>query len=183
MIIIEEAKIDIFEYLVDEIFKGENENENRKVLVSLNYNDNIEYLAEKLERYSPIIITGKSTPANKRQFLVDKFNEDPKSKLVIANVNVICESYNMHDKVGNSPRFVLASPNYHCSKLHQLSRRCYRDGVKSDVTQRLIYGVEGEVEKSILDVLQRKSEIMGDTLPEQKDTGTLFPGDYLAEYL
>lgn len=48
--------------------------------------DAVEWLAHRLKKFNPVTLYGK-TPANKKQFVVDTFQNDPQCRLLIGNIH------------------------------------------------------------------------------------------------
>lgn len=56
--------------------------------------DTINAMASELAKYSPIVITGK-TPSGKRQELVDEFQNNPKRRVIIGNIDALGIGYTL----------------------------------------------------------------------------------------
>lgn len=155
-----------------------NENLNRKVIIFVNYDDTVVSLKWVLQNFNPVIMTGK-TPIKKRKEIKDRFNTDLNCRLMIANFKVGGVGLSLHDKVGDSPRVVLLTPNYYLINLHQAAGRVYRMGLKSLATVRMVYAKgTGLIENRILDNIAKKTDILKQAIDEASADCTLFPGDY-----
>lgn len=146
------------------------EDENCKVIVGVHFRDTLHMLAESLSEYNPIVIHGSvknhGKRNRKRDELVRRFQEDPKSRLLIAIVRVIAESISLHDTVGDQPRHTFLSPTYELLLIYQACGRTVRDGnnTKSDVSINIVYIKGGDLEMRIYSSLARKSDTLEDTL-------------------
>lgn len=159
------------------------QNNENKVIISVNYNQTIEELKEILQDYNPLVLNG-SIVIKKRGKIVDNFNNDPTVRVLIMNTIVGGVGISLHDTVGDSPRFMFISPSYSILNVTQAAGRIYRDGVKSKATVRMFYGKDKngvELENKILDAMARKTNVLRNTL-EEKNIGSLkFPGEYKKE--
>jgi len=181
-VVIEEAKIPIFLRLTLNILMSVS---GSKVIIMLNHLGTVDVLKEKLKDYQPLILTGEVKEDKKhkdRTDLVDKFNQSKEHRVLIGTSKVMAESLNLQDTVGDSPRFILYSPNFYADRTHQASKRTHRDGAKSNCTFRNIYGTGCKLETRILNKLVRTSPNMKDVLPEQLEEGIVFPSDYQEEH-
>jgi hypothetical protein len=177
---IEQSKLPIFERLVR---KTLSENPSVRVCVGLNYvQRTLLNLMDRLKDLNPRMITGE-TPKTQRDKIVEEF-QTPGSgcRLLIANVRCLSTGIDLDDKIGDSPRVVFASPNYTIVDLHQFSRRFLRTDSKSGPKFRFVYAECGRKERSILNALARKSQIMHEILKEQVNAGIRFPGEYEDEF-
>lgn len=155
-----------------------NENLNRKVIIFVNYDDTVVSLKWVLQNFNPVIMTGK-TPLKRRKEIKDRFNNDLDCRLMIANFKVGGVGLSLHDKVGDSPRVVLLTPNYYLINLHQAAGRVYRMGLKSLATVRMVYAKgTGLMENRILDNIAKKTDVLKQAIDEASADCTLFPGDY-----
>lgn len=173
---IEQSKIPLFERLVRETLQ---KYPNVKVCVGLNYVQRTLYnLAERLKDLKPAIITGE-TPKSQRETIVRNFQEPNTScRLLMANIKCLSTGIDLDDKHGSFPRMVFASPNYNIVDLHQFSRRFVRIDTASIPQFRFVYGSCARKERSILNALARKTNVMHEILKEQTEAGIKFPGEY-----
>jgi len=173
---IEQSKIPIFERLVRETLV---KYPNCKICVGLNYvQRTLLGLVDRLRDLRPEMITGETSKAA-RDSIIERFQEQNlKSRILIANIKCLSTGIDLDDKTGNFPRIIFASPNYTIVDLHQFSRRFLRVDSKSAPVFRFVYGDCGRKEKSILNALVRKSQIMHEILREQDAAGMKFPGEY-----
>jgi len=113
---------------------------NNKVVISINYTDSSVQLMELLERYAPTLLSGKINTAT-RSKSINTFQEpNNKSRIIIANLRVICCGIDLDDKDGRFPRHVFISPTYSAINIHQLSFRFLRStDTKSDTIIRYMY--------------------------------------------
>ena len=177
--IIEEAKLPIFEVQAKNKLNSDSK---CKVIIMVNFNASINYLEEKLKEFNPLIMTG-AVKQKARKEMIDLFQQpNTDRRLLIGNIAVLAYSWNLQDTTGEYPRYIYISPNFKCDMMHQAVRRSYREGTKSSVIARIVYGASGRLETSILNAMARHTKSMKDTLPEQVSEGILFPGEYESEY-
>lgn len=148
-----------------------------KVIVYVSYTASIQHLSDELQDFEPLVLHGK-VAQKKRSETVSKFQEDPKSRLMIANIKVGGVGISLHDTVGDQPRTTFLIPNYSVIDLHQAAYRTYRMGTKSEVKIIFVYGNVTLKESNILDALARKTAVLKDNLDQQVKEEVLFPGDY-----
>ena len=148
-----------------------------KVILYLSYTSSIDYLASELQDFAPLILHGKVVQ-KKRNAIIEKFRDNPDSRLMIANIKVGGVGISLHDTVGDQPRTTFLIPNYSVIDLHQAAYRTYRMGTKSEVKIYFVYGNVALKESSILDALARKTAVLKDNLDQQVEERVLFPGDY-----
>jgi len=178
MVDVELALVNTFARLA----RADLENEEGKVILSLNYRQNVERLGALLKEYNPLILTGQCK-AEKRLNVLAKFQADNgERRLLICTTKTGGESFDLDDKTGLWPRRMYISPCYSIQTLHQATGRIYRTGTKSTAYTRLVYAACAKELFHILDSLSRQSEIMSRILPQQVRDGVLFPGQYPEEY-
>lgn len=153
-----------------------NDNPNKKVVVVGKYIEScLLPLNERLKDLNPILIYGKT---NNRQELFDKFNEEPNSRLLIGQIEVIGLGNSLDDQVGDAPRHMLIFPTYEIDSIHQAHGRIYRQGTKSDAYVDLLYVNGDHLESSLLNSLARKTDVIKEFLKVQTEHGILYPGEY-----
>ena len=152
-------------------------NPTMKVVVCVNYTDNLLAIASGLSEFNPMILNG-STTLLQRVSVIERFQSTNLShRLLVGNVQVCSTGIDLDDKNGNYPRFALVSPNYNTITLYQLGHRFQRADTKSDATIHFVFGF-GSDEVPILNSLARKSTVMKETTKEQVEAGVVYPGDY-----
>ncbi len=172
---IEISKVNVFARLAIEALI---ENPQSKVVIALNYHDSIDMVSELLRDYEPLIFTGKE--GKKRFEISDAFQlETNKNRVLIGTRKVLAVGINLDDRNGKYPRKMFCSPDYDAPGAQQLAARVGRVTSKSQSLVYFIYGECGHKENSILNSLARKTEVMKNTLKEQKDNGVIFPSDYV----
>jgi ERCC4-related helicase len=85
------------------------ENEpNTKLIIMLNYTASIDYLAKKLKKWNPIIISGDSKykkSKHEQTALINSFQQpNLKYKLLIGNLQMLASAVDLDDKDGRFPR-------------------------------------------------------------------------------
>ena len=172
---IQTEKVEIFVRLARIIL---NTRPQAKVALFFDFDQPISESAEQLEEFNPIVITGK-THKTTRQDYIDLFqNRNMRHRLIIFNMAVGCEGFDLDSKYENEERWAFAAPNYHIIRMQQMSGRFYRVGTKTSPNICMVYGICGIDETSILNSIARKTSIMKETLPHQVNDGIFFPGDY-----
>jgi hypothetical protein len=166
---IEYSKINIFTRLVKKSLE-----ENKKIVIGLNYNESIQKLFEMLKEYKPVVIVGSTTLKNRRK-LIDKFQEpNEESRIIIGNINVISTGIDLDDKDGRYPRVCYASPNYNTIDIYQLGHRFLRGlDTKSNTDIYMVYS-QNQFERKIMEALMAKGLIMK-SISESINT---YPCDY-----
>jgi hypothetical protein len=153
-----------------------------KIVISVNFNDNVERLKEILKDYNPLVLIG-SVDKRARQPIIDKFQANNlEHRVLIGNTSVIAVGLDLDDKFGNIPRYAFISPNYSTLNLQQVIYRFYRSDTKGASFVRFFYGVVGRKENSILKSLRSKSLVMKDTLDVAVENGVKFLADLADEF-
>lgn len=172
--IMENAKLSVIERLVRNILSRPHD----KVVVYLNYLDNIDDLVTMLVVYLPEILVG-ATKVPVRDQIISKFNQpNDECRLLICGITVGGIGINLHDTHGGFPRTSLIVPSYYFSRCHQAAGRIYRQGCKSIPIVRFIYAKNADSETIMLDSIARKTNIVKKIVSEE-DAST-FPGDYMS---
>ena len=149
-----------------------------KVVIAVNYTSTLRALMRDLAAFQPMQLRGAMT-GEQRADVVRRFQEEPGSRLLIANLGVVSTGIDLDDKVGDSPRYCVASPTYSTITLHQLAHRFNRADTCSDAYLHMAY-IAGCHEARIVHALASKSRVMRETTPEQAAAGIVFPGDFEA---
>lgn len=177
---IEKAKVETFIRIIEERL---NEHPAEKIVVCLNYLENINTITEHLLSIDvkPLVLTGATSITGRKKIIHDFLANDvdiSKNSLLVGNLQVLSTGIDLDDKFGNRPRFCLVSPNYKCLDLHQLGYRFLRQDTKSSSTVHVIYAQEdGCAEMNIIKAINRKGKIMKDTTGFQ-NIKEIFPNDY-----
>lgn len=172
---IQNSKTEIFVRLASSILE---QNDTNKVCLFFDFDEPIITCFNELSKYNPVMITGKSSKDD-RNFNLDSFQENSSiTRLLIFNTSVGAEGINLHDTDGNYKRYAFACPSYYILRLHQMTRRFYRIGTKSEPEICFVYGKCGNIETSLINSLAKKTFVMKDTLTQQVNEGILFPGEY-----
>ena len=132
-----------------------------KVVVFLNYTRSLTRISEALHRQVGVVTLQGSDSIKNRTRDVEAFQTDPRIRVLVTNIRVGAFGMDMHDIVGNSPRNILISPSYNMTEQSQAPGRCWRDGTRSSVIGRIVYGdVDGQSEINIFSALDHKSEVL-----------------------
>lgn len=149
-----------------------------KVILSVNYTSTIEGLQELLTDFNPLVLNGK-TPVSKRKGIVEQFNTNPESRLLIMNTAVGGTGIGLHDTVGDSPRYMLISPSYKLIEIIQAIFRIWRAGSRSNAVVRLFYGRgTGAREAQIHQALARKGRVLEGGRADVEGSNLLLPGNF-----
>lgn len=165
---IESAKLESF---YDKTVGILDKTKNVKVVIALNYTQNIDLLAENLEEYGVVTLTGQ-TKQHKRSEIVDSFNNDDKIRVIIINSAVGGVGIDLDDRSGDRPRVVLVSPGFSFILLQQLLGRTYRCDTQSKSFFFIIYGPRNSEisEERIVNSLNDKSKINSSLVIKQKES-------------
>lgn len=172
---IQTAKVEIFERLTNIILE---KNDKNKVCLYFDYDEPIFLVEKLLNKWNPIVITGKKNSKDRQNFINIFQKPTDEIRLLIFNMAVGCEGINLHDTSGEYPRYVFAAPSYFILRMHQMTRRFYRVGTKSDTEICFVYGNCDFNEVSLINSLSKKTLIMKNTLLQQVKEGIKFPADY-----
>lgn len=174
---IEAAKINIFVRLAK---KRLDEDPKNRVILLLNYIDNILEVGKRLRTYNPVFLYGQ-TDAQDRLIAQDKF-ESGESRLFIGGILCCANGLNLQDKVGDAPRFTYASTMFYVSMAIQASYRAYRADTMSNVNVRWVYGNIASRESRIMDAILRKSIVLKSTFTvDDSEFSLRLPCDYEEE--
>jgi len=174
-----------------------------KVILCLNYLDNIHKIADKLKQYNPLVLVGEVTKDDDRWALISAFQEpNTRYRLFIMNTRVGSTGIDLDDTDGRFPRKMYIVPTYNLIDIHQSTGRVDRATTKSIASIKLVYGQIGSsaipvqtlrrsnlpvnnsprsptiqnLEQSIFDALARKSAVVESVL--YSSDKVIFPGEY-----
>jgi len=149
------------------------EREGEKVVVSVNYHDTIDFIASKLVKYEPMIMTGK-TPMEERTDVIDFFNTDPEKRCLIMTTQTGNVGISLHNTIDSYARTMVISPSYHMISIYQASGRLNRLGVTSNTEVKIVYANRFS-EMGIFESLRKKSSVVKSTLTKElQQNATLF---------
>lgn len=173
---IEVAKVDTFARIAEQILKS---NPHNKVVIALNFtNYSIPLVYNLLKHYDPLLLIG-NTKSKDRLPIIDEFNNNPQRRLLIMNIAVGGVGTNLHDIQGDSPRFMLISPDYELVAVAQCTGRINRAGRKTAAVVRVVYGKgTGNIEMRVLNALVTKTEILKQVLEPEVLATLVLPGNY-----
>lgn len=162
---IEKTKIPIFTRLAIETLE---KNNNFKVVLCLNYKDNIKKLSYLLQDYFPLT-TDSDVSLKKREEIYKKFQEhNSESRLLICSVKTSGTGIDLHDTSpgGKYQRHVFASADYSYIASHQLLGRFWREGFTSEPVIKFVFGMTGQTptdtirESRLINALARKQKVV-----------------------
>lgn len=155
------AKVDtVVEYAKNILETGE------KVVIFTTYQATLEAIKSELGRaYKKVEITG-STKLNKRQEAVDQFQNDPKTKVFIGNI----EASGVGITLTASTNVIFADLDWNPANHDQAEDRCHRIGQTGTVNV-YYFVAEDTVDEDIMDMLEKKREVVQAILEgKQMDT-------------
>lgn len=132
---------------------------NQKVIIMLFHLKPIAVISEILANYDPLVLTGKHTD-RQRYEIFKAFRDDPHRRLLIGNITVLSVGLSLHDMIGDAPRCLYISPNYHIVLLHQACFRVVREATMSQPHITYVYGINQDVESQLLSSLAKKRAVM-----------------------
>lgn len=170
---IEANKCEIFIRDAKEILQ---KHPNDKVILFLNYLDNIDTVYNGVKEYGTIKLTGAT---KNRSQLIDKFNNDPNCRILVGTTSTGGVGIDLDDKIGNSVRHMRISPDYSIIKSHQATGRIDRQDTKSVGNCKFVYAkimINNALitEIPILNAMAKKTAVLKKINGETQ----LFPGDY-----
>jgi SNF2 family DNA or RNA helicase len=112
----------------------------------------IKWLAEKLQRFHPLTITG-DTPAEKRQPNIDKFQSDPAARIILGNIAAMGTGVDGLQNVCDEAIF--CEQDWVPSSNAQAIMRLCRIGQKNPVRAR-IFALYNSVDEYVQDTLTKK---------------------------
>lgn len=127
-------------------------------------------------------ILNGDTKRKDRDTIIEAFNTDPTLRVLVLNQKVGGKGIDLHDTIGDSPRYMFGVPRHEIIDQHQVTGRIYREGTKSDATIIWVYGKNVPEELRIISSLSKKCKILHDTLEVQVASGIKYPGDYDSYY-
>jgi hypothetical protein len=177
LIAIENAKLSTLARITKEKLNSSSSEENWKVVICLNYIDNIKSLENELKEFKPLVIYGNVSKDKREEYRL--LFQEPNNNYRILISNLACSSagLDLDDKDGNFPRFCLINPNYSTIDLYQIGHRFHRADTKSNSIIHFVY-TKVACEIHVLNSLAKKSEIMKEIVKEQSEHGIEFPCDF-----
>ena len=150
---------------------------NYKVILCVNELATISMLAKCLESYNPVVLQGSVTKAETRAAIVDSFNTDKKVRVMVMTIRTGGMGINLHDTVGDAPRYMLISPSYYFQDIAQATGRIFRTGQRSDAKARIFYG-DGYEEAKIRTALILKAKNTRETVDPKSAVELVLPDQY-----
>lgn len=122
-----------------------------KIVVFAIHRAAIEWLAERLKKFNPVVIYG-STSAENRQGNVDRFRDNSEVKLLIGNIAAAGTGINLQ----NCSEVCFVEQSWTPGENFQAVMRCHRLGSMNPVRVR-IFSLYDSVDERVNDVLVRKT--------------------------
>ena len=152
-------------------------NPRKKIVLLFNYINSINYIAQELKEFNPLVIFGATKGIDRTENL-RKFQEpNTEFRVLIGNLEILSTGVDLDDKSGEFPRICYCNANFNAITLYQLVHRFKRIDTKSNATIRFVYCNTIDLEIKIINALTRKSKVMKETTIEQVKHNTIFPGE------
>jgi SNF2 family DNA or RNA helicase len=123
------------------------ENDQSAVIYSM-YKQGIYDLTEELKEYKPIIVTGDVKSTQKRQELVNSFQDDGSSNIIMGTIQVLGTGYTLT----RSQYVNFLNKSWTCTENEQAEDRCHRRGTTGSVTI-LSYIVKDTIDERVEEIL------------------------------
>lgn len=177
LITIEDGTVDDMVRVGKEILKT---HKNCKLIIALNYINNIVKAKRAFEDagYEPLTIYSEKKAAKAET--VALFQEDNKYNILLMTTSSGGTSVDLHDIYGGRKRFLLISPDYNMTNVHQTTGRIFRVGNQTVGEAYIFYAKGAGLASQIINSLSAKSAFMNKTLQAgkiDKEPGKL-PGQY-----
>ena len=192
---VESAKCEIF---TRKAIQALTQHPNKKVVIALNYLDNIETVYQNLNKAalageftftpgkeSPVsVLTGQVLNEERSQMVKAFQAPNTQTRVLVASLRVISLGISLDDQHGSFPRFILVSPSYYAIDQHQFIRRFYRANTQSEPVVRTVFGEKtGKLrEDQVLMSLATKAAILRATAPIGASDKILYSDEILSEH-
>lgn len=123
----------------------------KKIVVFCVHKEVAKQLSQKLSAFFPVVVNG-DTPAAKRQEHIDRFQEDPRCQVFIANIHAAGTAITLTA----SDQVFFVEQDWVPANNAQAAKRCHRIGQKNPVTVRCA-SISGSIDEKITAVLRRKT--------------------------
>lgn len=110
-----------------------------KVLIFVSYHTTLQWLADALADYKPIVFSGSVTKDDRVKALEKIQAPDTRYRLFLGITQVSGESISLHDIHGDFPRYLFISPSFNLTHVYQSIGRINRVGVKSDSAATVVF--------------------------------------------
>ncbi|MBD3293825.1 MAG: hypothetical protein GF393_12950, partial [Armatimonadia bacterium] len=130
--------------------------ENKSVIIFVNYRETLFELARKLKTKSVIYGNQEAEGERDRNQVIDDFQAD-KTRIIIAMLDAGGTSISLHDVNGKHQRVAIFCPTYHAINLKQAMGRIYRALTKSAPIMELVYAA-GTIEEKVARSVNSKLE-------------------------
>lgn len=133
-----------------------------KVVIFCVHRDVIEILRRRLEKYGPVTLYGKTSPASKQRN-VDRFQNNPNCRVFIGNILAAGTAVTLTA----SNQVVFVEQEWTPGHNAQAAMRCHRIGQTRPVTVRFIT-IAGSIDEKINAILRRKTQDIAAILNDGK---------------
>jgi SWI/SNF-related matrix-associated actin-dependent regulator 1 of chromatin subfamily A len=142
------AKVEaVAELVADELDDARDD----KVIVFAHHREVIEGLAQRLKRFSPLVIHG-GTPLKARDIAIEMFQNDDGRRLIVLAIEAAGEVITLHA----SRNVIIAEPSPVPAKNRQAIARAHRKGQKSAVLARFVL-LPGTLDARLMSIVARKT--------------------------
>lgn len=143
------------------------ENVGRKLVIFAIHKKAVAWLAEKFARFNPVTIDG-STPGNRRQQIVETFQEDPECRLFIGNVQAAGEGITLTA----ASDVLFAELPWTPKDLVQCEGRVYRISQTRDHVISWVAQAEGTIDSEIHDLIVSKADTFSQLFDTEEISST-----------
>jgi len=156
-----------------------------KVLIFVSYHTTLQWLADALADYKPILFSGTTSKDDREKALVKIQAPDTRYRLFLGITQVSGESISLHDLHGDFPRYLFISPSFNLTHVYQSIGRINRVGVKSDSAATVVFlkgserdgfALTAELKTRLL--LNDKAKFLRTVLHEEVRNKALLPDEF-----
>jgi SWI/SNF-related matrix-associated actin-dependent regulator 1 of chromatin subfamily A len=130
----------------------------KKIVIFAYHHTVIEALYEQLIEFKPVVLTGK-TPANKRQQIIDDFQENPSVRPFIGQIQACNESITLTA----ADQVAVVEDDWNPDTLVQAVKRLHRRGQKNTVYAR-VFALANSLDEGVVRVRTRKAKQTAEVL-------------------
>jgi hypothetical protein len=143
---------------------------NGKLVLMVVHHTMIDFLAEELRNYNPVVVDGRVSQEN-RQKAVDRFQNDPECRLFIGNIKAAGVGLTLTA----SSNVVFLELGWTPGEMEQAADRVHRIGQESSSVNVWYLVAHNTIEEEIAEILDSKLQVLNAVLDgkETTDEGTL----------
>lgn len=140
----DQVKIRAIKELVDEL----QDNDNPSVIFSM-YKEGLYRLEEELIQYRPLLLTGDITKPEKKQMLINDFQDNRTSDIIMGTIQAMGTGYTLT----RAQYVIFLNKSWTCTDNEQAEDRCHRRGTTGSVTVITVV-VKGTVDERVEEILE-----------------------------